>query len=387
MPYQQYGWGDALAAWGNTLSRWGQRKEEEAVSRLKNRYGTNVEAWRQDAIKDPKSEEAKYYKKFVGDPSQPLPEDPQMEQQRAMRQQQEAWLGTLNPEQQKIARGLLFNVPAGILEPLLRQMGQGQQGAVSPEERLKTIGVVMDRWPTAKPKAVTQMTDYGITGQTPAKINLETTPGNTAGIMGGLQRGGTAGMIGEMQKQYIPSSESELLGEMGQTKQQIKMEDLAAKRKMAEDKFSELKEYRNKVDDRFNRSFKAQQARWNEAQKYKMTPEQRLEFNNRMKSLNQQYALLNKDRDMASKELARAEADVSRLKQQKGFLGDMGGEYAGAIDASINEANAKIDSARAKLTEINSRLDAMESDLPDKTIKEPPDAGAPTSGTSKHLGL
>jgi len=381
MPYypQQYGWGEALAQWGNTLSRWGQRKEEEAMNRLKNRYGNNVEAWRQDALKNPQGEEAKYYKKFVGDPSQNLPEDPQMAQQREiMKQQAAVWEAMMNdpniPEETKqtmrVARGLqAAGIGATGMEPILRGIGKKN---IDPAKEQELDYKIDQQYPNATALQKEEYKNTLKTGENPWQTVYtqgQVNPESPYSVF--------SPPVYDMKSEQV--SPAILKERMGKTSAQVKMEDAAAKRKMAEEKFAELKTYRDEVNQRFERNFRTQQARWNESQKYKMTPEERLQFNATMKALNQSYAMLNKDRDAANKEVARLEADIARLKSQKAMLPEGGGEYAAQVDATINELNTNLTAARNKLSDVNMKLDQLESNTPNKkSVKEQPDTGGGT---------
>lgn len=111
---------------GRSLQQIRSQKEEEDLRRLKNYYGDNIEAFRQDALKDEKV--GAQYRKYVGDPRRPLPEDPKMAQQRA---QMENLMNVLGPEYNKAIAAVAAGAP---WETAIKQLGPKTPEQVSPEK-------------------------------------------------------------------------------------------------------------------------------------------------------------------------------------------------------------------------------------------------------------
>ena len=173
MPYYQNPtWGDMIAQAGGALQRYLMQREEAEMTRIKNTYGNNLEAWRQASIKDPESRQAKLYKKFVGDPNIALPEDPQVAAARMQQENLARWIDeTQDPQLKQALRGLLYGAPAGVVEKSIAMMPQPpkQADVVARKDKLQEL------YPNSTPLQRAEMARSDVTGNNPWMTT--TTPG------------------------------------------------------------------------------------------------------------------------------------------------------------------------------------------------------------------
>lgn len=374
MPYyNQYNWGDALSQIGQSLSQYAQVRDQREIDKIKFRYGDNIEAWRQEAIKNPHGEDGKWYKKYIGDPMKPLPEDPKVAQQRQMADQQDQFYRNIIndpniPDEQKRQIQIMRNAhlagfSPSVVEPIIRAMTTPKQAPLTRAQEVELYGKIGEMNPQSTPQSRQNVIKYVQTGETPSRISLESTPGNTSGIVGAMQKGGTAGLVGELQKSLAPSSIPEMMGELGVTKQQItekqKAEELALKKKKFE-------QSQKNFDERMTQTKK----------NYQLA----------LKSLNELVAYRGRTENRAEGSARRLEAsavaqkNATLLSGYRSLLVAAEREKSNALSQDdMDKAQTKIDQYNGEIMKIMAEIEAAKQQLKSgQTTPAPNPAPAPT---------
>lgn len=359
MPYyNQPTWGDVIGQIGNLAGTYLSIRNQKKVDEFLGKFKGDQEAWRQDALKDPESESYKYYKRNFGDPNIPTPKSNEQLQDENL----EKYINSVeDPEAQRTLRIIQGMRRSGITSPDI--VGPIIKVFQKPIQKNDSMDIAqrrdkyMELYPNATPQQWAEMAQADVRGTNPYTSVYTQKP-----VPQNMPFSAMSPPLYDVQA--VESTPAEVMGNLGQTKQQIKQEDIVAKRKLDQEKFDNLKENQKRLGEQFTKVQNAINARFKESQKYKLTPEQRIQFNTTLSNLSRKNATLYKQKGEADKEMAELEAELARVTGSKSMVKGMGGEYEAAIDAQITDLNTRLEAARTKQSDLQMAVDEIESSIP-----------------------
>lgn len=338
---------------GRSLQQIRSQKEEEDLRRLKNYYGDNIEAFRQDALKDEKV--GAQYRKYVGDPSRPLPEDPKAAQQRQALAAVDKWRNQLDPAGQAALDAYLATGSSELSTYLGGRMPKppeapAQKDIIARQDKLAEL------YPNSTPLQRAELAQAQVTGTNPWQTT--TTPGQ---VNPNLPFSALSPPVYDYSTQQISPSTYE--AKMGETKPQIMQRKQAEEMKLKQQKFEQSQK---NFDERMTQTKK----------NYQLA----------LKSLNELVAYRGRTENRAEGSARRLEAsavaqkNATLLSGYRSLLVAAEREKSNALSQDdMDKAQTKIDQYNGEIMKIMAEIEAAKQQLKSgQTTPAPNPAPAPT---------